>query len=94
MFLKPEVTRDFATRVGHRFADLYTPELKPAVYRALIDLVETAERERFRQGESSILVVNLREQARADAAKKLVEVAADYWSAWGTYQAVLAVAAP
>ena len=45
MFLKPEVTRDFAARVGDRFDTAYSPELKPSVYRALIDLVETTERE-------------------------------------------------
>lgn len=45
MFLKPEVTRDFATRVGHGFADAYSPELKSSVYRSLIDLVEQTERE-------------------------------------------------
>ena len=61
---------------------------------AVAHAVETAERSRLREGESSILVVNLREQARADAAKKLIEVAADFWSAWGTYQSVLAVDAP
>lgn len=43
MFLKPEVTREFATRVGHRFADAYTPELRPAVYDALLDLVSATE---------------------------------------------------
>jgi hypothetical protein len=28
MFLKPEVTKDFAARVGHRFASDYEPRLK------------------------------------------------------------------
>jgi hypothetical protein len=27
MFLKPEVTKDYAARVGHRFADDYAPVL-------------------------------------------------------------------
>ena len=45
MFLKPEVTRDFAARVGHAFADAHSPELKASVYRSLIDLVERTERE-------------------------------------------------
>ncbi|MBJ6127389.1 hypothetical protein [Microvirga splendida] len=44
MFLKPEVTKDFAQRVGHRFADLYAAPLNISIYRSLLDLVgETAE---------------------------------------------------
>jgi hypothetical protein len=45
MFLKPEVTKDFAARVGHRFASGYEPRLDIAVYDSLLDLAEktTAE---------------------------------------------------
>ena len=39
MFLKPEVTKDFATRVGHRFASDYEPRLDVSVYQSLLDLV-------------------------------------------------------
>ncbi|WP_342640178.1 hypothetical protein [Rhodoligotrophos ferricapiens] len=39
MFLKPEVTKDFAARVGHRFASDYEPRLNFAVYESLLDLV-------------------------------------------------------
>jgi hypothetical protein len=39
MFLKPEVTKDFAARVGHRFASDYEPRLEIAVYESLLDLV-------------------------------------------------------
>jgi hypothetical protein len=38
MFLKPEATRDFAERVGHRFAVDYSSEHDPSVYESLIDL--------------------------------------------------------
>lgn len=38
LFLKPEVTREFAERVGHPFAHTYMPELNPDVYRSLLDL--------------------------------------------------------
>jgi hypothetical protein len=31
MFLKPEVTKDFAARVGHRFASDYEPRLEIGV---------------------------------------------------------------
>jgi hypothetical protein len=39
MFLKPEVTKDFAARVGHRFATDYEARLDFAVYESLLDLV-------------------------------------------------------
>lgn len=38
MFLKPEVTKDFAERVGHRFASNYESRLDVAVYESLLDL--------------------------------------------------------
>lgn len=38
IFLKPEVTRDFAERVGHRFAQAYGSKLDGATYDALLDL--------------------------------------------------------
>jgi hypothetical protein len=43
MFLKPEVTKDFATRVGHRFASDYEPHLDVGVYESLLDLIATTE---------------------------------------------------
>lgn len=39
MFLKPEATKDFATRVGHRFALDYEARLHLPVYESLLDLV-------------------------------------------------------
>jgi hypothetical protein len=39
MFLKPEVTKVFAARVGHRFALDYEPRLQIGVYESLLDLV-------------------------------------------------------
>ncbi len=39
MFLKPEVTKLFATRVGHEFALSYRADLDLDVYRCLLDLV-------------------------------------------------------
>ena len=38
MFLKPEATKDFAARVGHRFASDYESRLDLAVYESLLDL--------------------------------------------------------
>lgn len=40
MFLKPEATRDFAERVGHRFAVNYSSQHDPSVYESLIDLAD------------------------------------------------------
>ncbi len=45
MFLKPEVTKDFAERVGHPFASRYEAALRPEVYESLLDLVAKTERE-------------------------------------------------
>ncbi len=43
MFLKPEATKDFAARVGHRFATDYESRLDMKVYDCLLDLTaETA----------------------------------------------------
>ncbi|MGH6986304.1 MAG: hypothetical protein ACRED9_05625 [Caulobacteraceae bacterium] len=45
MFLKPEVTREFAARVGHPFANACESGLKPAVYESLLDLAARTGRE-------------------------------------------------
>lgn len=45
MFLKPEVTKDFATRVGHPFAAQYESRLSLTVYEGLLDLAAKTERE-------------------------------------------------
>ncbi len=45
MFLKPEVTTSFASRVGHRFAHDYEARLTPRVYESLLDLTAETEAE-------------------------------------------------
>ena len=45
MFLKPEVTRDYAERVGHPFALIYEARLNYGVYASLLDLAERTSRE-------------------------------------------------
>ncbi len=45
MFLKPEVTKDYATRVGHPFASAYQARLTFDVYASLLDLVERTSQE-------------------------------------------------
>ena len=45
MFLKPEVTQDFAERVGHRFSSDYQPKIGMSVYNSLLDLASVTEKE-------------------------------------------------
>jgi hypothetical protein len=45
MFLKPEATKDFAARVGHRFAHDYEARLNLTVYEGLLDLATKTESE-------------------------------------------------
>lgn len=45
MFLKPEVTKDYAARVGHPFSELYGAPLSFDVYAALLDMVDRTEQE-------------------------------------------------
>ncbi|WP_425228997.1 hypothetical protein [Sphingomonas sp.] len=44
MFLKPEVTRDYAQRIGHRFQFDYSPDPAADVYRSLLMLVADTKR--------------------------------------------------
>ena len=43
MYLKPEATKDFATRVGHPLASLYEARLNFDVYASPLDLVDRTE---------------------------------------------------
>ncbi|OFX10431.1 MAG: hypothetical protein A2516_10585 [Alphaproteobacteria bacterium RIFOXYD12_FULL_60_8] len=45
MFLKPEITKDFAERVGHSFFTDYETAITVDVYEILLDLVRTTEQE-------------------------------------------------
>ena len=45
MYLKPEATKDYATRVGHPLASLYEPQLNFDVYTSLLDLANETSRE-------------------------------------------------
>jgi len=40
MFLKPEVTRDFAERIGHPFQYDYASDIRADVYQSLLELTE------------------------------------------------------
>ena len=67
MFLKPEVTKDFAGRVGHRFIHVYRPALDIEVYDTLLDLAEWTELE----------IADLRPQDRIDVQSFIWVVGAD-----------------
>ncbi|MGL5097899.1 MAG: TolC family protein, partial [Planctomycetia bacterium] len=54
--------------------------------------VEEAERKRFDEGQSTLLLVNLRESATADAALLEVDALASYFRARADYRAALGVA--
>ena len=56
----------------------------------LNETMEAAERTRFDQGDSNLLMVNLREQATADARKTLVASMLEYHEANADFQAALA----
>lgn len=45
MYLKPQVTQEFAVRIGHPFAHIYSPALEHDIYESLLDLVETTRLE-------------------------------------------------
>lgn len=45
MFLKPQVTKDFAERVGHSFSHSYSAQCAIEVYDALLDLTAEAKAE-------------------------------------------------
>lgn len=45
MFLKPEVTKDFAARVGHLLTSVYEARLSYEVYECLLDLTDRSEQE-------------------------------------------------
>lgn len=45
MYLKPEVTKLYAERVGHPYAERYSSNLDIAVYESLLDLTRQTEKE-------------------------------------------------
>jgi hypothetical protein len=67
MFLKPEVTKDFAARVGHRFAWTYEPRLDIAVYETLLDLAS----------QTTAALADLRPRDRIDV-QSFIWVVGDY----------------
>ena len=44
-FLKPQMVKTFAERVGHRFAQDYRADLHPDIYASLLDLAQEFQRE-------------------------------------------------
>lgn len=52
--------------------------------------VTIGERIRFQDGDSSLIILNLREQQEAEAGAKLIDIHVDYHKARATYEAVIA----
>ncbi|MDZ7344965.1 MAG: TolC family protein, partial [candidate division KSB1 bacterium] len=56
---------------------------------AVADKLARAEKVRFDLGDSTLLIVNIREQAAAEVALRMVSVELDYWTALADYEATL-----
>ena len=70
-------------------ADLDAAAQKVALARSQVEVAQQlaeAERERFRNGASDLVVVNLRETAAAEAARFEVEARAAHQIAWAAYR--------
>ena len=88
--------RLFADRISTEVADVHS-QLGQAVRRVELaqrehDLavqVEAAERSKFELGDSTLLQVNLREQATFDASLRRVEALVEYHRAKVAYDAIL-----
>ena len=73
-----------ALRAAHEGLELARKERKVA------HQVEAGERSRLALGSSTLLTVNLREQAAASADKRVIDAAVTYRKAWADYRAVMA----
>lgn len=91
---KAQFARDkIATDVRNAVATLKAAYLRIEQARQSVELnqtMEEAERQRFDAGDSNLLLVNLREQAAADARKTLVASLLEYYEAQADYRAALA----
>lgn len=82
-----------ATDVQNAVVALKAAHARIAQARQSVQLnqtMEEAERRRFTAGDSNLLIVNLREQATADARKTLVGALLEYFGAEADYRAALA----
>ncbi len=71
---------------------LQAAQQRVALVRAQVKValeLETAERERFALGATTLLVLNLREQARADAMNEEIEALEIWFKSWAEYLAAL-----
>ncbi|MEZ6185630.1 MAG: TolC family protein [Planctomycetota bacterium] len=87
-FLRDQVT----VEVRDAFSALQAAHEREARVRVAAELAERvsqAERDRFELGDSTVLRLNLREAAAAQAELKRVEALRDYWIAVGAYATAL-----
>ena len=60
----------------------------------LAKTLEEGERRRFKQGESNLIFVNVREQASFDTQMRLIEAAVDFRKREADLKAILAINRP
>jgi len=95
--LKVQTQQQFArdritTDVRDAFSAVETAYQRASVTKREVQLatqLEQAERSRFQYGDSTLLIVNLREQASADARLREIDALVDAQKSWATYRAVL-----
>lgn len=93
MRAKEEFTRNkIATQVQMALVSLEADVALIEQTQANLELaqeLETAEEERFAEGESTLILVNIREQATADARSEVVTAQADYFRSLARLRAAL-----
>jgi len=89
-FTQDKITTDVQQVYAARLA-AYDRISKASEGLGLARTMEQAERRKFDLGDSNLLLVNLRELARADAAKSVLQAMLDYFQAQTDYRAALAL---
>lgn len=87
-FARDRVLADVRDAVAQLRAALQRTEMATREVQVAMQ-VEQAERERFRQGDSNIFLVNQREQARAEAEQRRIDAITDWLRARAAFRAAL-----
>lgn len=91
--LADQITAEFQLLLVELRAAAEQVELAQELFEVAKDLA-AAERERFAQGASDLVVVNLRETAAADAGRQYIEAKAELQSTWAKYRRATATQTP
>ncbi len=87
-FLRESITTDVQKAVA-QLIRAYEVSVRTREVVRLAEIMEKAEQRKLELGRSTVLIVNLRELARADAQAQVVDALADYFRAWAAYRASL-----